>query len=464
MAVEICIPRLGWSMEEGVFAGWIKQPGDTVRAGEPIFALEGEKATQDIESIGDGILHVAPDAPTTGQTVLVGRVIGQLCAAGEAPVWTAAPAPAPAPAPASLATPAAAPPGPAARHAPATSATSGPIPHAASPTVRRLARQLGIDLARVAPVLPGGRLTDLDVVAAAFAAPSAPPAAGGRVVATPRARRLAHDRGIDLATLAGSGANGRIRERDLPHAPPGSRHDRAAAAPLPPGAVPITQTRRTIARQMVKSRQETVPVTLTAWADATALLAARGRLKEAHGAAAATLNDIVLTILADLLVAHPLLAARWEETHLVVPDAGRIDIGLAVDAGGGLVVPVIRDVGRSSLEEVARRSRELVAAARAGRLTAADMHGGVFTLTSLGSYGVEFFTPVINWPQAAILGLGTIRAVPTPAAGTASGVAFRDQLPLSLTFDHRIVDGGPAARFLHDLAARIAGCTVDRAG
>ena len=158
-------------------------------------------------------------------------------------------------------------------------------------------------------------------------------------------------------------------------------------------------------------------------------------------------------------MAHPLVATRWEETHLVVPDAGRIDIGLAVDAGGGLVVPVIRDVGRSSLEEVARRSRELVAAARAGRLTAADMHGGVFTLTSLGSYGVEFFAPVINWPQAAILGLGTIRAVPTPAAGTASGVAFRDQLPLSLTFDHRIVDGGPAARFLHDLAARIAGCT-----
>ena len=460
MAVEICIPRLGWSMEEGVFAGWLKQPGDTVKAGEPIFALEGEKATQDIESIGDGILHVAPDAPAAGQTVLVGRLIGQLCAAGETPVWTAAPAPLPAAA-ASAAKPAAAPPpratAPAARPVLVPNVPAGPIPHAASPTVRRLARQLGIDLSQVVPVLPGGRLTDLDVAAAAFGGMPAAPASGGRIVATPRARRLARDRGIDVAKLRGSGTNGRIRERDLPHVSSATAlGPSTASAPLPPGAIPITQTRRTIARQMVKSRQETVPVTLTAWADATALLADRARLKAAQGAAAATLNDIILKLLADVLAAHPLLAARWEETHLVVPEADRIDIGLAVDSSGGLVVPVIRDVRRAPLEEVARQSRELIEKARAGRLVAAEMQGGVFTVTSLGSFGVEFFTPVINWPQPAILGLGVIRPQAVPQAEGREGFAFQMQLPLSLTFDHRVVDGAPAARFLLDLSERIA--------
>ena len=219
--------------------------------------------------------------------------------------------------------------------------------------------------------------------------------------------------------------------------------------------MPIAQTRRTIARQMVRSRQETVPVTLTAWADATALLATRAVLKAAEGPEAPTLNDMLLKAVADAIIHHPLLAARWEETHLSLP-GDRIDIGLAVDAPGGLVVPVVRDVAASPLHEVARQTRWLVERARSGRLTAADMQGGVFTLTSLGSYGIEFFTPVINHPESAILGVGAIRMQPVPPPGGQEGFILQRQLPLSLTFDHRIVDGGPAARFLGDLAARIA--------
>ena len=217
----------------------------------------------------------------------------------------------------------------------------------------------------------------------------------------------------------------------------------------------VTATRRTIARQMVKSRQETVPVTLTAWADATSLLAERARLKEAHGSAAASLNDILLKLVADLLVVHLLLASRWEETHLVPPAADKIDIGLAVDAPSGLVVPVVRDVGRSALADVARQSRDLIERARTGRLAVAEMQGGVFTLTSLGSFGIEFFNPVINWPESAILGLGAIRQQPVPLPAGQGGFAFQPQLPLSLTFDHRVVDGAPAARFLGELVRRI---------
>jgi pyruvate dehydrogenase E2 component (dihydrolipoamide acetyltransferase) len=485
MAVEISIPRLGWSMEEGVFAGWLKQPGDVVQAGDPLFMLEGEKATQEIESIGEGVLHLAPDTPAAGQTVLVGRTIGQLCAAGEKPVWNAAPAAAAAPvagAPAAAIAPAAHPvaaaPAPRApykepqreshrepqqRQPPRPTAGEPTlIPLAASPTVRRLARQLGIDLSRVAPMWPGGRVAEHDVVIAAVGGSAVAAAPVGRVIATPRARRLAHERGVDLATIRGSGARGRVRERDVPKpapriAPPPGRSPSPANGSVPAGAIPVTATRRTIARQMVKSRQETVPVTLTAWADATTLLAERARLKEAHGSAAASLNDILLKLVADLLVVHPLLASRWEETHLVPPAADTIDIGLAVDAPSGLVVPVVRDVGRSSLADVTRQSRDLIERARTGRLAVAEMQGGVFTLTSLGSFGIEFFNPVINWPESAILGLGAIRQQPVPLPAGQGGFAFQPQLPLSLTFDHRVVDGAPAARFLGELVRRIGG-------
>ena len=475
MAVEISIPRLGWSMEEGVFAGWLKQPGDVVHAGDPLFMLEGEKATQEIESIGEGVLHLAPDAPAAGQTVLVGRAIGQLCAVGETPVWNAAPAAAPvAAAPAAAIAPAAHPvataPSPRApdrepqQRQPSRPSAGAPtlIPLTASPTVRRLARQLGIDLSRVEPAWPGGRAAEHDVVLAAVGASAVAAAPGGRVVATPRARRLARERGVDLATIRGSGARGRVRERDVPTiarriAPPTGRSPSPANGAVPASAIPVTATRRTIARQMVKSRQETVPVTLTAWADATALLAERARLKEAHGSAAASLNDILLKLVADLLVVHPLLASRWEETHLVPPAADTIDIGLAVDAPSGLVVPVVRDVGRSSLADVARQSRDLIERARTGRLAVAEMQGGVFTLTSLGSFGIEFFNPVINWPESAILGLGAIRQQPVPLLAGQGGFVFQPQLPLSLTFDHRVVDGAPAARFLGELVRRIGG-------
>jgi pyruvate dehydrogenase E2 component (dihydrolipoamide acetyltransferase) len=470
MAADVTIPRLGWSMEEGVFAGWLKQPGDEVRPGEPLFMLEGEKATQEIESVDGGVLHLAPDAPAAGQTVLVGRLIARLCAAGETPTWPAAgeqaatsraPAAAPAVAPAVRTEPTVA---PRPRFDSGAVPAPGTIPTAASPTVRRLARQLGIDLATVTPRLPGGRLSVEDLTAA--------PAGTGTVTgpgvavssrSSPRARRAARERGVDIARVRGSGAGGRVRERDVLAAGAGAIREPAAAGPAIPdaNAVPISTTRRTIARQMVRSRQETVPVTLTAWADATALLAARAARKAADGPEAATLNDMLLKLLADTILAHPLLAARWQETHLALPNE-RIDIGMAVDAPGGLVVPVIRGVAALTLAEVAGQTRGLVERARAGRLTAADMQGGVFTLTSLGSYGVEFFTPVINLPETAILGVGAIRTQPVPPADGRDGVAFQRQLPLSLTFDHRVVDGGPAARFLGDLATRIA--TVDPAG
>ena len=438
MAEEIRIPRLGWSMEEGTFAGWLKKPGDTVRPNDPLFTLEGEKATQEIESIGEGILHLAPDCPRPGQVVPVGHLIGQLCAPGESPVWTAiAPTPAPE---APIRQREGRPPG-------------GVLPPvspgvAASPSVRRLARQMGIDLNQVTPAWPGGRVQEHDLV------PGTPTTNGnyGRLIATPRARRVAGERGVDLRQVRGGGPGGRIRERDLPT-------DVSPATPpveIPDNAIPVTSRRRTIAKAMVKSRQETVPVTLTTRADATALLALRARLKKEtpKGAIAPTFNDMLLKMIADLLVEHPILGSRWEETY-IVPPGDTIDLGLAVDAPTGLVVPVVRDVRRRSLTEIAADSQALVEKGRQGRLAAEEMRGALFTLTSLGPYGVEFFNPVIPWPQVAILGLGTIKPQPVPLPSGQDGFIFRKELPLSLTFDHRVVDGAPAARFLRDLVERV---------
>ena len=439
MAVEIRIPRLGWSMEEGTFAGWLKKPGDPVRPNEPLFTLEGEKATQEIESIGEGVLHLAPDCPRPGQVIPVGQLIGQLCAPGETPVWGSS-----APTPATPETP------PRAAEAAPKPGALPPLSAevAASPSVRRLARQMGIDLNQVTPAWPGGRVMEHDLV------PGAPVPANShsRLIATPRARRIARERGLDLRQVRGGGPGGRIRERDLQTGMPAG----APLAEIPDNAIPVTPRRRTIAKAMVKSRQETVPVTLTTRADATALLALRARLKREtpKGEIAPSFNDMLLKIIADLLVEHPLLGSRWEETY-IVPPGDTIDLGLAVDAPTGLVVPVVRDVRRRSLAEIAADSHALVEKGRQSRLTADEMRGALFTLTSLGPYGVEFFNPVIPWPQVAILGMGTIKPQPVPLPTGQDGFTFRKELPLSLTFDHRIVDGAPAARFLRDLVERV---------
>jgi pyruvate dehydrogenase E2 component (dihydrolipoamide acetyltransferase) len=222
--------------------------------------------------------------------------------------------------------------------------------------------------------------------------------------------------------------------------------------------VPLTQMRRTIAARIMHSRQTTVPVTITGRCDATALLGLRQQLKsitpspESSIPLIPTINDLLLKLTAAALRQHPMLAATWADDHLLVPEA--IHLGIAVDTEAALLVPVIRDVDTSTLTQIATQSQKLIAAARAGQLATADMQGACFTLSNLGSLGVEAFTPVINPPESAILGIGAIvrEAVPLDD-GT---FAARDRLTLSLTFDHRVNDGAAAARFLQTLRQLIA--------
>ena len=383
MPIEIQLPRLGWSMEEGTFVAWLKKDGESVKAGEPLFTLESDKAAQDVEATDNGILRLAPDAPKEGDVVQVGRVLGWLLAESETGSTVAL------------------------AHSPPPASPASEIPQANPETER----------------------------------PSVVTGSAGAHPASPRARRAAKEHHIALSTLSPTGQGGRIRERDV-----------LAAAALVPSTtgfkkVPLTQMRRTIAARLMHSRQTTVPVTITGRCDATQLVTLRAQFKATGASIVPSFTDILVKLTATALRQHPMLAAAWADDHLLLPES--IHVGIAVDTESGLLVPVIRNVDTSTLTQVAQQSQKLIAAARAGQLAAADMQGACFTLSNLGSLGVEAFTPVINPPESAILGIGAIvrEAVPLDD-GT---FAARDRLTLSLTFDHRVNDGAAAARFLQTL-------------
>ncbi len=418
MAIAITIPRLGWNMDEGVFAGWLKQDGDTVRPGEPLFRLESDKATQEIECLDEGILRIAPGGPKEGDRVAVGAVIAHLTTAGEE-------------APPSLD-----------RERAELASREGEraeeIP-AASPSVRRLARELGVDLRQVAGSGPGGRLTAEDV--RGRGEPAAPRAAvqGKRPASSPRARRVAQELGVDWTRLGGTGRGGRIRERDV-RAAAGAR-----VQPPPARPAPVSSVRRTIAERMLHSLRSTAPVTLTTTVNAGNLVNLREQFK-AVGDAVPSFTDFLVKLAAVALGRHPLLNARWEGEQILLSE--EVHVGIAVDTEAGLLVPVVRDANRLTLRQVAARARELIDRARHNRLAPDDLRGGTFTVTNLGAYGVDAFTPIIRYPECAILGVGRIDRRPVVAEDRV--VAGR-VLTLSLTFDHRIVDGAPAARFLQEL-------------
>jgi pyruvate dehydrogenase E2 component (dihydrolipoamide acetyltransferase) len=395
MAIPITIPRLGWNMEEGVFVGWLKPDGATVRVGDALFSLESEKATEDIECLDAGILRIAPDGPREGDKVTVGLVIGYVTAAGETVRFESGPK---------------------------DERRQGAVekPAGASTTMEREAGSAETD---------GWR-------------------GSVRPAISPRARRVARELGIDSTGLTGSGRTGRIRERDV----------RAAAgkeAGVLDQVMSVSATRRTIAKRMLASHRDTAPVTLTATADATNLVQLRNGFRTGVEMVP-SYTDFFVKLSALALRKHPKLNSRWEDDR-IVPNTD-VHIGIAVDTEAGLMVPVIRDVASLNLPQLALRSSELIQRAQRRSLTADEMQGGTFTVTNLGAFGIDAFTPIINQPQCAILGIGRIQRRP---AVIGDAIAIRDEVTLSLTFDHRIVDGAPAARFLQTLCWLIEKAAVE---
>jgi len=437
MAQEIIIPRLGWSMEEGTFVAWLKSEGDFVKRGDALFELEGEKATQEIEAVDEGVLRIPITGPKPGSVHKVGAVIGYLVAANDSIPGLANPL-----------------------QQVNVEAINEADSIVASPSVRQLARKVGVQLSQVKATGPRGRILQEDVhQAKSILSENAQEPVISDVskmlsqqVASPRARRLASSLGIDWKLLIGSGAGGRIRECDVKAASTNLTSPITTAGKAQ--RIPISKKRKLIAQRLVASRQLTVPVTLTTKADATNLVNLRNQFKSTNGThPIPSFQDIITKLVAEVLKEHMFLAGRWDEDVIVLPAHHELHIGMAVDTEDGLLVPVIRNVAGLNLRDVAVQSKSLVQQAREGKITAAQMQGGVFTITNLGAFGIDSFTPVINYPEAAILGLGAIRKERVFLDD--GKVVAQLQLALSLTFDHRIVDGAPAARFLQALVSAI---------
>ncbi len=394
MAIEITVPRLGWSMEEAIFSSWLKAHGEMIRAGDLLFAIESDKATQDIESFDEGILHLPANTPQQGDTVIVGQIIAYLLAPGET----------------------------------APDRGGGPGNEAED-----MSDQSGSPDVALHTLQGRGRSNETPH-STEPKQPSPTPTNSETPVSTPRARRTARELGIDWTALTGTGRDGRIREADI-----------RALAPTT-----LTSTRRLIGERMMASRQKTAPVTLHTTADASALVLHRNELKSSRADLIPSYNDMLAKLTVAALQAHPVVNSRWEGENLIT--SRDIHLGMAVDTENGLLVPVLRDVAKLSLQEIATRFRDLTERARTKRLTPDELRGGTFTISSLGSFGIDAFTPIINFPECAILGVGRIVRQPV-ADGDA--IILRDILTLSLTFDHRAFDGAPAARFLQTLTSLI---------
>ncbi|KUO19579.1 dihydrolipoamide acetyltransferase [Streptomyces dysideae] len=460
MAVEVLLPKIGLTMQEGTIDEWLVPTGAAVAEGDALLRLATDKVDVDVEAEAGGLFH--PVVPA-GATVPAGALIGWLLAEGEQP-----PDPAGTPMPAGSGTSgtasapaasgvAAAPTASVAPSLNGSSATGGPGGRLlASPNARRVASGAGVDLTAVRGTGPGGRIVSEDVEefladAAASPAAQALPAvlpADSALPVSPLVRRLAKERGIELSEVNGTGPGGRIRRSDLDSVTPALEPApvRRNAAPQPGDVLPLTGMRGTIARRMHASLQEMAQLTHGYEVRMDAVVTLRDRLKEEWADSelpVPSLNDFLLKAAALALREHPLLNATVREDGVHLLD--EIHLGFAVAVPGGLMVPVIEDAVALPLPEIARRSRALAQAAREGRVSPAQLEGATFTVTSLGGYGVDFFTPVINPGNVAILGVGRLR----------DGVEWTDDRPLrtrvltlSLTFDHRAVDGAPAAEYL----------------
>ncbi len=392
MATEVILPRLGQGMESGTIVRWLKSEGEPVERGEPLFELDTDKVTQEVEAEAAGVLLKI--AVSEGE-VPVGQTVAFIGAAGE-DVPEAAPAVEP----------------PGAGHLPAA--------------------------AREAPAERQAPATGLS-----------PSASNGRIKASPLARRMARERGIELAGLHGTGPDGRIVAEDVERAEAGGQTAPAAApAPVPSGEVervPLTSIRKTIARRLTEAWQ--IPVfQLQASADMTRVNALVGRLRERDPDVRVTVTDLLTKVCAQSLMRHREVNAEFSgDAILLHPTA---NVGLAVAAPQGLVVPIIRGAERLSLTEIAGLRADLVGRARENKLRAEDLDGGTFTISNLGMYAVESFTAVLNPPQAAIVAVGATEDRAVPLGGE---IVVRPVLTLTGTFDHRAVDGAPAAAFLQTL-------------
>ena len=447
MPTEIYLVKVGMNMTEGVVEEWYVPDGGTIEKGELLYRLETEKVNLDVDAEVSGtVKHLVGE----GVTMKPGDVVGYVYAPGEAIPDRLAEAGQAAAAEAVGETAAAE---PIARPRAATPATGDGGRLLSSPAARRLARELAVDIAALTGSGPGGRIVEADVQAEAENVISADSstrqvaAAPTRAApSSPIARRLAREKGVDLSRVKGSGPGGRVTKEDVEAAAaPTAAEPARAAARSADRKVAVRGMRKTIAARMHESLQTMAQLTMdmdVVMDDAVRLRTQLVAAWEEEGVRP-SYTDLVILAAAKALEKHPQMNAVFSETEIIL--RGEVNVGVAVALEDGLIVPVIRNANRLSLGAVARASAQLAAAARDGTLGVDDLLSGTFTVSPLGMFGVDAFTPIINAPQVGILGVNRIR---DDVAWEGDRPVRQQRMRLSLTWDHRALDGAPAARFL----------------
>ena len=422
MATEIVMPRLSDTMETGTIAKWLKQEGDAVKRGETIAEIETDKANMDLESYASGIL--ASISVKEGESAGVGEPIA-VVAADETEAKT-------------------------------LQGSNGKTPQQRPEPAREAQR---------------------DQTPPSQGPPAAPQGDGRvepeeRVKASPLARRLAQEHGLELANVAGTGPGGRITKEDVESflkqvAPIGGLQEQASPQPVAPTPQPrpqpaaqpasaagmrepqpveMSRMQHTIARRMTEARFSIPEFVLTAEYDLTEARSLLKQISSTEGAPKVGPNDLLIKAVATALRQHPEVNAGWENDTMV--RYGRINVGFAVALPDGLVVPVLKDADKKSLGEISIEAKDLRDRARSGKLPPGDYEGGTFTISNLGMYGIDQFTPVINPPEACIMGVGGIVQKPVVVDGQSM---VRDRLRVTLSCDHRVVYGAQGAEFLQTL-------------
>ena len=396
MATDVIMPALGMAQEKGTLVTWLKKAGDSVKKGEPLMEVETDKATVEIEAPASGVLQNV--TAKEGDEVPVGKTIAVIAAAGEAAAKAEAPAKSKAEAP------------------PAAAKTEKTSPAPARET----------------------------------RAESVPPA--GRTPASPAAKRIAKEKGVDLSSLKGSGPEGSIVAADVARAG-GAPEERPAGGPARvKETVPLSGMRRIVAKRMTQSKQTAPHFYLGVDVDMSAVEKRRGELKQKGAAIVPSINDFILAAVAKALRDFPALNASFTDEGVKI--FADINLGMAVALEEGLVVPVIRNADTLSLEQMAERSRSLAEKAQKKKLFPLDYEGGTFTVSNLGMLGVDSFTAIINPPEGAILAVG--RVAPRVVA-VDGGIAARPMMTMNLSADHRVVDGAYGARFLQQVKRFLEG-------
>lgn len=406
MATDVILPVLGMAQDSGKIVEWLKTEGDAVTQGEPLVTVETDKALVDLEAPASGTL--ARVSARAGDEVPVAQVIAVILAPGESP----------------------------------DAGISGPSrPHA---------------VAESALVAPTGQPA-MHTATAASAPPASAPTHNGRRAASPKARRIAAERGLDIAAISGSGPGGVVLAADVLAAPSGGVTTIAQQAPTAatsrePGAADssaVSGVWRLMAERTTQSWTTVPHFFLTREVNATRLIAWRERALR-HESDQVTYTDLLVRVVAEALRRHPRVNASWDQG--AIKSNAAINIGLAVATEQGLVVPVIHQADDLALRGIARQRADLVARAQAGALRLPDLQDGTFTISNLGMYGIDAFNAIINAPQAAILAVGRIVDRVVPVAGQP---AVQPMMTLTLSCDHRVVDGARGAEFLASVAALI---------